>query len=116
MTSSEKIGALESLRNSQNENKNSFIILCIKQDINKDIFIFVGLYKYDIDKKKFNRIYGNDNAPNFLSIKNINSSNYMIYENKIIQTEPNKIQFIFNIIDSFYFSFNSIIICKKLFN
>ena len=115
MTSSEKIGALESLRNSQNENKNSFIILCIKQDINKDIFIFVGLYKYDIDKKKFNRIYGNDNAPNFFSIKNINSSNYMIYENKIIQTEPNKIQFIFNIIDSFYFSFNSIIICKKLF-
>ena len=77
------------------------------------MFVFNGLFKYYENQKRFIKIYGNEKVPNVILIKNINNKNYRIYENKIIQNEENKTQFFFDQIDSFYFSFNSFIICKK---
>ena len=108
----EKIDVLEKITKTMNCNKSSFIILC-ENNSNNDFFVFNGLFKYYENQKRFIKIYGNEKVPNVILIKNINSSNYRIYENKIIQNEENKIQFFFDQIDSFYFSFNSIIICKK---
>ena len=51
--------------------------------------------------------------PNYILIKDINKENYNIYENKIIRDEENNIRFLFEQLNSFYFSFNAIIICKK---
>ena len=108
----EKIDVLEKITKTMNCNKSSFIILC-ENNNNNDFFVFNGLFKYYENQKRFIKIYGNEKVPNVILIRNINSSNYRIYENKIIQNEENKIQFFFDQIDSFYFSFNSIIICKK---
>ena len=110
----EKNDVLEKITKTLNCDKSSFIILCENNtNINNDLFIFNGLFKYYENQKRFIKIYGNEKVPNVILIKNINNSNYRIYENKIIQNEENKIQFFFDQIDSFYFSFNSIIICKK---
>ena len=109
----EKNDVLEKITKTLNCNKSSFIILCENNNNNNDFFVFNGLFKYYENHKRFIKIYGNEKVPNVILIKNINSSNYRIYENKIIQNEGNKIQFFFDQIDSFYFSFNSIIICKK---
>ena len=106
----EKNDVLEKINKTLNCNKSNFIILC---DNNNGIFIFNGLFKYYENQKRFIKIYGNEKVPNVILIKNINSSNYIIYENKIIQNEENKTQFFFDQIHIFYFSFNSIIICKK---
>ena len=106
----EKNDVLEKINKTLNCNKSNFIILC---DNNNGIFIFNGLFKYYENQKRFIKIYGNEKVPNVILIKNINSSNYIMYENKIIQNEENKTQFFFDQIHIFYFSFNSIIICKK---
>ena len=106
----EKNDVLEKINKTLNCNKSNFIILC---DNNNGIFIFHGLFKYYENQKRFIKIYGNEKVPNVILIKNINSSNYIMYENKIIQNEENKTQFFFDQIHIFYFSFNSIIICKK---
>ena len=111
LKSYEKNDVMEKINKTLNCNKSSFIILCNNKY--KDIFVFNGLFKYYESKKRFIKIYGNEKVPNVIFIKNINSSNYKIFENKIIQNEDNKTQFFFDQIDSFYFSFNSFIICKK---
>lgn len=107
----EKNDVLEKINKTLNCNKSSFIILCDNKY--SDIFVFNGLFKYYENQKRFIKIYGNEKVPNVILTKNINNTNYKIYENKIIQDEENKTQFFFDQIDSFYFSFNSIIICKK---
>ena len=115
LKSYEKIDVLEKIRKTLNCNKSSFIILCdnrYKSD-NNDLFVFGGLFKYYENQKRFIKIYGDEKCPNIILTKDINNSNYKIYENKIIQNEENKIQFLFEPIDSFYFSFNSIILCKN---
>ena len=111
LKSYEKNDVLEKINKTLNCNKSSFIILC--ENKYNDIFIFNGLFKYYDNQKRFIKIYGNEKVPNVILIKNINTSNYKIYENKIIQNEENKTQFFFDRINSFYFSFNSFIICKK---
>ena len=110
----EKNDVIDRLKRNTNNNKNNFIILCEQsgQNNNSD-FIFCGLFKYYENRKKFYKIYGNEEIPNNILIKDINRNNYIIYENKIIQNEKNKIQFLFEKLNSFYFSFNAIIICKK---
>ena len=106
----ERNDVLEKINKTLNCNKSSFIVLC---EINNDIFMFNGLFKYYENQKRFIKIYGNEKVSNIILTKNINNSNYKIYEGKIIQTEENKTQFFFEQINSFYFSFNSIILCKK---
>jgi len=115
LKSYEKIDVLEKIRKTLNCNKSSFIILCDNKykSNNNNIFVFDGLFKYYESQKRFIKIYGDEKCPNIILTKDINNSNYKIYENKIIQNEENKIQFLFEPIDSFYFSFNSIIICQN---
>ena len=109
----EKNDVIDRLKINTNNNKNNFIILCEQSQNNNNDFIFCGLFKYYENRKKFYKIYGNEEIPNNILIKDINKTNYIIYENKIIQNEKNKIQFLFEKLNSFYFSFNAIIICKK---
>ena len=113
LKSYEKNDVLEKINKTLNCDKSSFIILCNNNNKNNDMFVFNGLFKYYENQKRFIKIYGNEKVPNVILIKNINNTNYRIYENKIIQNEENKTQFFFDQIDSFYFSFNSFIICKK---
>ena len=114
LKSYEKNDVLEKINKTLNCDKSSFIILCnYNNNKNNDMFVFNGLFKYYENQKRFIKIYGNEKVPNIILIKNINNKNYRIYENKIIQNEENKTQFFFDQIDSFYFSFNSFIICKK---
>jgi hypothetical protein len=115
LKSYEKNDVLEKIRKTLNCNKSSFIILCDNKYKNyrNDLFVFGGLFKYYESQKRFIKIYGDEKCPNIILTKDINNSNYKIYENKIIQNAENKIQFLFEPIDSFYFSFNSIIICKN---
>ena len=115
LKSYEKIDVLEKIRKTLNCNKSCFIILCDNKykSNNNDLFIFRGLFKYYENQKRFIKIYGDEKCPNIILTKDINNSNYKIYENKIIQNEENKIQFLFEPIVSFYFSFNSFIICKN---
>ena len=110
LKSYKKNDVLEKIQNNQNNNKSNFILLCDKV---KDDFIFTGLYKYFEKDKKFLKIYGNEEMPNYILIKDINKENYNIFENKIIRDEENNIRFLFEQLNSFYFSFNAIIICKK---
>ena len=63
--------------------------------------------------ERFIKIYGKEEIPNYILLKNINKENYNLYENKIIQNEENQTQFLFEQLTKFYFSFNSFIICKK---
>ena len=112
--SKEKNDVLDKLKKDFKNNKNSFIILCQRSKINNENeFIFLGLFKYFEIDKRFIKIYGNEEIPNYILLKDINKNNYIIYENKIIKNEENKIQILSEQLNSFYFSFNSIIICKK---
>ena len=111
LKSYKKNDVLEKIQINKNNNKSNFILLCDKV---KEDFIFSGLYKYFEKDKKFLKIYGNEEMPNYILIKDINKENYNIYENKIIRDEENKIRFLFEQLNSFYFSFNAIIICKKI--
>ena len=114
LKSYKKNDVLEKIKNNINNNKSNFILLCEKNNKNNnDDFIFCGLYKYFEKDKKFLKIYGNEEISNYILIKDINKDNYNIYENKIIRDENNKIKFLFEQLNSFYFSFNAIIICKK---
>ena len=114
LKSYKKNDVLEKIQNNINNNKSNFILLCEKNNKNNnDDFIFCGLYKYFEKDKKFLKIYGNEEISNYILIKDINKDNYNIYENKIIRDENNKIKFLFEQLNSFYFSFNAIIICKK---
>ena len=45
------------------------------------IFIFRGLFKYYENQKRFIKIYGDEKCPNVILTKDINNSNYKIYEN-----------------------------------
>ena len=114
LKSYKKNDVLEKIQNNINNNKSSFILLCERDNKNNnDDFIFCGLYKYFEKDKRFLKIYGNEEISNFILIKDINKENYNIYENKIIRDKDNKIRFLFEQLNSFYFSFNAIIICKK---
>ena len=97
-------------KNLYNNDKENLIILCEK---NNDNFIFCGIFRYNENIKRFVKLYGNEEIPNHILIKDINKTNYNLYESKIIKNEENKIYFFFEPLKSFYFSFNAIIICKK---
>ena len=110
----EKNEVLNKIKKDITNSKKSFIIFCERnKKNNENEFIFLGLFKYFENNKRFIKVYGNEEIPNYILLKDINKSNYIIYENKIIQNEENKIQFLFEQLNSLYFSFNSIIICKN---
>ena len=110
----EKNEVLNKIKKDMTNSKKNFIIFCERnKKNNENEFIFLGLFKYFENNKRFIKVYGNEEIPNYILLKDINKSNYIIYENKIIQNEENKIQFLFEQLNSLYFSFNSIIICKN---
>ena len=110
----EKSEVFNIIKNDFRTGKNIFIIFCEKsKEKNNNEFFFLGLFKYFENNKRFIKVFGNEEIPNYILLKNINKENYIIYENKIIQNEENQIQFLFEQLNKFYFSFNSFIICKK---
>jgi hypothetical protein len=110
----QKNSVIEKMKKNCYQNKSSFIVLCEKKkEENNEDFIFCGLFMYNDEQKQFIKIYGNTEIQNYIYLKDINNSNYIIYENKIIQNEERKIKILFEKLNSFYFSFNSIIIIAK---
>ena len=110
----QKNEVIEKMKKILNQKNSNFIILCKKvREKNNEEFIFCGLFKYNENSRRFIKISGNKETQNFILLKEINNSNYIIYENKIIQNEEKKIDFLFEELNYFYFSFNSIIIILK---
>ena len=105
---------LNKIKNDSKDSNNNYIILCQTKNVaDENKMIFLGLFKYFESKKGFVKIYGSEESPNHILLKDLNKNNYFIYENKIIQKAENKIQILLEQLNSFYFSFNSIIICEK---
>ena len=94
-----------------NCDKSNFVIFC--DILCNNSFMFRGLLKYYKSQRRFIKICGDKKCPNVMSGKSINSENYSIYESKIIKNEESETKIYLNLTDSFYFTFNSIIICKK---
>ena len=113
-TINEKFEVLKAiLKYNNNTIKNKFIILCENKGKIIPIFIFKGLYKFNDDDKIFTKIYGNIKCPEYIMMNNLNNTNYIIYENKIISNDGKNFRILMNKINNFSFSFNSIIICKR---
>ena len=68
--------------------------------------------KYYKNQNRFIKIYGDENYPNVISIKNIDIKNYYLYQVKNI-TEKNNKSLIIESINELRFTTNAIIICKK---
>ena len=107
----EKQDVLEIMNKTLNCDKSNFVIFC--DILCNNSFMFRGLLKYYKSQRRFIKICGDKKCPNVMSGKNINSENYSIYESKIIKNEESETKIYLNLTDSFYFTFNSIIICKK---
>ena len=100
----EKIDALEKIKLIDDSTKNFFVILCENNFNLKDKYIFSGLFKYYKDKERFNKIYGNERCPNFISLKDIKDNNkYKIFE------DSNN----FNLLDKFKFTSNAMVLMKN---
>ena len=112
-----KNDVLKKIEKTSNSENSFFIIICdklmIKNEDNKNniIFLFKSLMKYYQKQNRFIKIYGNENIPNVISIKNININNYYIYSaNKIDKTND---LLHFESINELKFTINSILICKR---
>ena len=76
--------------------------------------------KYYKNQNRFIKIYGDENAPNVISVKNIDIKNYYIYQTKFIEKqnkekdkEKNDNFLTFELINELKFTTNAIILCKK---
>ena len=107
----EKQDVLEIMNKTLNCEKSNFLIFC--DILYNNNFMFKGLLKYYANQRRFIKICGDKKCPNVISIKSIDNENYFIYESKITKNEENVTKIFFNLMDDFYFTFNSIIICKK---
>ena len=139
-----KIDVLEKILKTFNSDNSFFIIVCekyIKVDDNKDvnindknnngyknesndnfILLFKSLMKYYHNKNRFIKIYGDDNAQNVISMKNIDINNYYIYQTKFSikknkdkdkNKNKNDMHLTFELINEFKFTSNAVILCKK---
>ena len=124
-----KIDVLEKIIKTFNSDSSFFIIFCekyikVNNDKNDDdniqnenfILLFKSLMKYYKNQNRFIKIYGDQRAPNVISVRNININNFYIYQTKCFQ-KPNKdisdISLIFEPINEIKFTTNAIILCKK---
>ena len=111
-----KIEVIKQIEKKYNSENNFFVIGCEKISIpknnfqNNDIFIFKSLMKYYKKQNKFIKIYGDENESNVISVKNVNSNKFDIYQ--VNHKEKNEL---FNVvpIKELKFNFNAIFICKK---
>ena len=111
-----KINVLNQIEKTLDSEKSFFVIICEKITVfknensiqNKDIFIFKSILKFYRKQNRFIKIFGNENEPNVISIKNININKYNIYvvnmKNELFYLVP---------INELIFDFNAIILCKK---
>jgi hypothetical protein len=125
-----KIDVLEKIIKTFNSDNSFFLIFCekyikVNNDKNYDdnniqnenfILLFKSLMKYYKNQNRFIKIYGDQRAPNVISVRNININNFYIYQTKCFQ-KPNKdisdISLIFEPINEIKFTTNAIILCKK---
>ena len=124
-----KIDVLEKIIKTFNSDNSFFLIFCEKYiKVNNDkndgdniqnenfILLFKSLMKYYKNQNRFIKIYGDQRAPNVISVRNININNFYIYQTKCFQ-KPNKdisdISLIFEPINEIKFTTNAIILCKK---
>ena len=124
-----KIDVLEKIIKTFNSDNSFFLIFCekyikVNNDKNYDdniqnenfILLFKSLMKYYKNQNRFIKIYGDQRAPNVISVKNININNYCIYQTKSFQKQNkdiNDISLIFELINEIKFTTNSLILCKK---
>ena len=135
-----KIDVLEKILKTFNSDNSFFIIVCekyikvdeykgnnINDKINngykdesndKFILLFKSLMKYYHNQNRFIKIYGDDNAQNVISMKNIDINNYYIYQTKysIKQNKDknkNDMHSSFELMNEFKFTSNAVILCKK---
>lgn len=124
-----KIDVLEKIIKTFNSDRSFFIIFCEKYiKVNNDnnygdgiqnenfILLFKSLMKYYKNQNRFIKIYGDQKAPNVISVRNININNYCIYQTKCFQKQNkdiNDISLIFEPINEIKFTINAIILCKK---
>ena len=133
-----KINVLEKISKTFNSDNSFFVLYCekyIKVDNDKDkgidnncnncinnkndfILLFKSLMKYYHNQNRFIKIYGEENAPNVISVKNININNYFIYRTKYIEKKDkdknkNDASLLFESIKELQVTTNAIILCKK---
>ena len=116
-----KIDTLKKIEKTFNSENSFFVIICEKITISKNekgiqsnnyIFVFKSLMKYYNKQNRFIKIYGYENEPNALSVKNININKFDIYRlnNK---DNLNDELFCFIPIQELKFTTNAIFLCKK---
>lgn len=124
-----KLDVLEKIVKTFNSDNSFFIIFCeklIKVDKDKykehnkirnifdnHILLFRSLMKYYKNQNRFIKIYGEENYPNVISVKNIDINNFYIYQVKNIQKENKNKTTIIESINELKFTTNALIICKK---
>ena len=124
-----KIDVLEKIIKTFNSDNSFFLIYCekyikVNNEKNYDdniqnenfILLFKSLMKYYKNQNRFIKIYGDQRAPNVISVRNININNYCIYQTKSFQKQNkdiNDISLIFEPINEIKFTTNAIILCKK---
>ena len=124
-----KLDVLEKVIKTFNSDSSFFIIFCEKYiKVNNDknngdimqndnfILLFKSLMKYYKNQNRFIKIYGDQRAPNVISVRNININNYCIYQTKCFHKQNkdiNDISLIFEPIKEIKFTTNAIILCKK---
>ena len=122
-----KNDVLEKIVKTFNSDNSFFIVFCeknIKNDnLNKNLqnnftLLFKSLMKYYQNQNRFIKIYGDESAPNVISVKNIDINKYFIYETKNMKKEyKNKdnsdISLYFELINELRFASNAIALCKK---
>ena len=100
-----KIDAINKIEKNFDLENSFFLISCQKLE---NSFIFKSILKLYKKENRFIKIYGNDNEPNVISIKNINANKFEIFlicsKNEIFNYIP---------INELKFNLNAIIICKK---
>ena len=122
-----KSDVLEKIVKTFNSDNSFFIVFCeknIKNDNsnknsqNNFTLLFKSLMKYYQNQNRFIKIYGDESAPNVISIKNIDINKYFIYQSKNIKKEyknkeNNDISLYFEIINELRFTSNAIVLSKK---
>jgi hypothetical protein len=127
-----KNNVLEKIIKTFNSDNSFFILYCEKYikvnndkgndnnrnntNINDFILLFKSLMKYYQNQNRFIKIYGEENAPNVISVKNIDINNYYIYRTKSIEKkdkDKKDISLFFEPMKELQFTTNAIILCKK---
>ena len=116
-----QIDAIKKIEKTFNSENSFFVIISEKITISKKekciqnnnyIFVFKSLMKYYSKQNRFIKIYGYENEPNALSVKNININKFEIYLLNSKEDINDELFFIIPI-QELKFNVNAIFLCKK---